>query len=132
MHKLDWNHERYRTRDRLLDYNLDIWIPTPTVSHIPYPVVNIPVSLAANALYALAVANGFEGTQQELLSNFDNITNHIIIGTLDTFPELGDNEHLYYDTSLKILYYFSDENKEYYPIEMLPISTIEYDIISPN
>jgi hypothetical protein len=127
-----WNRERKRTRDRLLDDNLDSWIPTLTISHIPYPVVNIPVSLAANALYALAVANGFEGTQQELLSNFDNITNHIIIGTLDTFPKLGDNEHLYYDTSLKILYYFSDENNEYHPIETLPISTIDYYIISPD
>ena len=86
----------------------------------------------ANALYALAVANGFEGTPQELLSNFDNITNHIIIGTLDTFPELGDSEHLYYDTALKILYYFSDENNEYHPIETLPISTIDYYIISPD
>lgn len=99
--KNDWNYERYRTRDLLLEYDKAIMPPRPRAaglsnvyswgSTIPtdegtlnapipiqqnisiiYPWENTSLTIFSNQLYKVAVINGFIGTEKEFLDRFVN------------------------------------------------------------
>ena len=99
--KLDWNYERYRTRDLLLEYDKSIMPPRPRAggltniyawgSTIPsdeetldfpmpiqqdisiiYPWENVSLSVFSHQLYLVAIKNGFEGTEHDFLNHFVN------------------------------------------------------------
>lgn len=97
MNKLNWNKERWRTRDRLLEYDFSIVpayphsggiaVPYPQESEripisIPYlanvdlpmiyPWENIALSVLSHQLYLIAVDNGYTGTETEFLVRFAN------------------------------------------------------------
>ena len=101
MKKLDWNHERYRTRDLLLEYDKIImppkpraaglssiynWgskapnsdgtsdFPIPSQTDMPmiYPWEDVSLSIFSNQLYKVAILNGFIGTEKEFLDRFVN------------------------------------------------------------
>jgi len=97
--KLDWNYERYRTRDLLLEYDKAIMPPRPRVaglsniyswgSTIPsdadtldfpiphqkdvsiiYPWENLPISVLTRQLYTIAEKSGFSGTEKDFEESF--------------------------------------------------------------
>jgi len=149
--KRDWNYERYRTRDRLLEYDPHIMPPRPHSAGLAYiypleenPTASIPITdnvdmsiiypwennsitILANELWRLAAATGYEGEKNTFINNFGAYYNthesSIIFGTLATFPSIGSNNYLYFDTDTKILYHWNED--EYEPINaMLIVDTI--------
>ena len=102
----DWNYERYRTRDRLLEYGDTLNMPTPTQKNISviYPWENISLAHLSNQILELAKKHGYQGTEESLWAKFSQ--GNVITGTLDTFPIPGDENNLYLDLETEILYYF--------------------------
>ena len=96
---LDWNYERYRTRDLLLEYDKSIMPPRPRAaglsniyswgSTIPtdadtldapvpiqknlsiiYPWENTTLGILSSQLYQISRSSGFVGTMEDFSSNF--------------------------------------------------------------
>lgn len=106
MEKLDWNYERYRTRDRLLEYSIDIMPPRPHSGGLSliYPWEDISINQLSKQFIKLVYSHGFTGDEQELWNRFsDGVIKH---GTLNTFPIPGNKNNLYFDVETEILYYF--------------------------
>ena len=112
MRKLDWNRERYRTRDRLLDYTLNLYPIIQPIAEMPYiyPWENIQLGILSKQILELAKQNGYTGDEQLLWERFSEGT--IVTGTLNTFPIPGDEKKLYLDTETTILYYFKFTTNE--------------------
>ena len=136
MLKLDWNKERHRTRDLLLEYDYKIMPPHPRAgglssvyewgSTIPsdsntlepptpiqqnlsiiYPWENTALSIFSNQLYKVAIINGYVGTEKEFLDRFVNyVSDKQII--FETF-----NNFPQYG-SLSKLYFDTEEKILYY------------------
>lgn len=100
MKEINWNHERHRTRDLLLEYDINIMPPRPRAGglaivypwgspvwdnvidmsipkqpHITslsmvYPWENTSLNILNHQLYLLAIQNGFEGTEAEFKELF--------------------------------------------------------------
>ena len=123
MARLNWNKERFRTRDLLLEYNLDILPiqPSQENSVITYPWENIQLATIEKQLYQIAKNSGFNGTENDFLLNFGRyISNRSIIYDIYiNFPEIGETDKLYFDLDEKILYYW---NNGYYPVETILIT----------
>lgn len=109
--KKDWNFERYRTRDRLLDYAFDPIFSLPSNKKIPiiYPWENINSSILSEQIYKIAQAHGFDGDFDEFWERFN--TGGIVTGTIATFPIPGKENTLYLDLTTNILYYFKSTNE---------------------
>ena len=144
MNQRDWNYERYRTRDRLIEYDGAIMplyphsggiaVPYPrededillTVPDIIaqaqlktiYPWENYQLNILSHQLYMIAQDNGFNGTEHQFLTKFGNIgaptENTVIVGTLATFPLPGEESVLYLDKETGILYYFKSTTHTVY------------------
>lgn len=106
--RLNWNEERWRTRDRLLEYDISIMPPAPHTGGIitPYPWENTTLSMLSHQLYQIAANNGFTGTEQDFLLKFSSNENEVVVGTIATFPIEGNTKYLYLDQETGILYYF--------------------------
>lgn len=106
--KRDWNYERYRTRDLLLEYDSSIlpFHPRAGGLKIIYPWENIDNSILKQQIYQVALDNGYVGTVDDFWSKFS--TGLLIHGTIDTFPVPGNENNLYLDDESGILYYFKE------------------------
>ena len=104
--KLDWNRERYRTRDRLLEYDFSIYPAVPHTAGLPiiYPWENIALGQLSHSIINIAKLNGYTGTEEEFWNQFSSGGIHY--GTLETFPVPGVDYDLYLDTKTDVLYYF--------------------------
>lgn len=106
----DWNHERYRTRDRLIEYDSTILPLTPHTGGMSitdiYPWETQSLTFLSSQLFAIAKNNGFVGTKEEFLEKFGSAHGSIIMGTISTFPIKGKEDAIYIDTDTNILYYF--------------------------
>lgn len=111
--KRDWNYERYRTRDLLLEYDKAIMPPRPRAAGLSniYPWENTSLSIFSNQLYKVALMNGFVGTEKEFLDRFVNYVSdkQIVFENYDDFPQYGSINKLYFDQIEKILYYWDEE-----------------------
>lgn len=105
---IDWNHERHRTRDRLLEYDINIMPPRPHSAGLSmvYPWENVSLNMLETQILALARKNGFDGTDSEFWNHFVDGKVHISI--LAEFPMPGIVGDLYLDTETDILYYFKE------------------------
>ena len=103
---MDWNFERYRTRDRLLDYDFNIVPPAPHSAGLSmvYPWENIILEQLGAQIFLLAQQHGFSGTEEQFWDRFNNPS--IYFGTLETFPVPGNENILYFDKENETLYYF--------------------------
>ena len=113
---LDMNKERRRTRDLLLDAENPA-NPTEYISSIRavYPWENMQLSFLAGQLYAYAKSVGYEGTAEDFNKQFNSMLAEKAVHYLsyNDFPVEGEENHLYFDTENKILFYW---DKEYLPI----------------
>ena len=118
----DIAYERRRTRDLLLEYNVDIMPPHPRAAGLSmvYPWENIELSNLIIQLYSFAAHSGYEGTIEEFKTVFGSYlqSKQIIFDTFNNFPEIGESNKLYFDTEENILYYWENEYK---PINTLLI-----------
>ena len=112
--KLDWNYERYRTRDRLLEYDFNIYpmVPHSAGLSMIYPWENIAIQQLSKQIIEVARLNGYTGSEEDLWRKFSNGTIHQ--GTLDNFPIPGNEQDLYLDTETDILYYFKSVTSTVY------------------
>lgn len=115
--KLNWNHERWRTRDRLLEYDFSIVPAQPHSAGLSmvYPWENTTLTLLSYQLYEIAKTNGFFGTFETFLSRFGSNDGLIVKGTIDTFPVPGDSTNLYMDSETGIVYYFKSTDETVLP-----------------
>lgn len=106
--KLNWNFERWRTRDRLLDYDFSIVPAAPHTAGLSmvYPWENTALSMLSYQLYEIAKNNGFFGDLETFLARFGSNDGHIVEGTIETFPVPGNTTDLYLDVETGIVYYF--------------------------
>lgn len=148
---LNWNYERQRTRDLLLEYDTNIMPPRPraggicvlypwgsavfenvidtsiphqihtTTLSMVYPWENTSLNVLNHQLYLLAVANGFEGTEEDFKQLFTSYVGprSIMFTTYSEFPETGIASKLYFDLEEKILYYWENQ---YIPVNAMLIA----------
>lgn len=132
----DWNYERKRTRDRLIEYDISIMplyphsggiaVPYPQEAeniritipsiiaearlNVIYPWENYSLTILSHQLYLIARDNGFPGTEKQFLEKFGSLNviteNNVIVGIINNFPMIGDTNALYLDRETGILYYF--------------------------
>lgn len=112
--KLDWNRERHRTRDLLLEYDFDRLPARPHTAglNIIYPWEDTNLHIFAKELYQLVLNNGFTGTLEQFLNRFcvEQEYTQVVKGTVNTFPMPGIENNLYLDIETSILYYFKITN----------------------
>lgn len=115
--------ERWRTRDRLLEYDINIMPPRPHAAGLGlvYPWEDQSLSMLMHQLFELAKKNGYTDTETAFHTAFGTIfqDKQIIYSVFNEFPETGDDMHFYYDTYDNILYAWQDN--EYVPINTLLI-----------
>lgn len=110
--------ERWRTRDRLLEYDTSIMPPHPRTAglSIVYPWENVNLNMLSHAIYQLALNHGFDGDEEFFWNKFNNAAT-IITGTVATFPVPGEEDTLYLDLVTDILYYFKSTTAAITPAE---------------
>ena len=98
--------ERRRTRDRLLEYDPSIIIPTPHTAGLAmiYPWENTSLSVLSNEIYQIVQRYGYQGTEAEFWFRFTGGT--LVVGTLATFPIEGNVQNLYLDKETDTLYHY--------------------------
>ena len=103
---IDWNHERHRTRDRLLEYDINIMPPRPHTAGLEmiYPWENTVLDILNMQILELARKNGFIGDEEDFWSRFINGKVHALSFT--DFPMPGIEGDLYLDIDTDNLYYF--------------------------
>lgn len=111
--KLDWNRERYRTRDLLLEYDYSIMPVRPRAAGLAmvYPWESTGLRILNHQFYQMAVANGYLGTEDEFKDVFNNYVSkyNVIFGKYNDFPQVGDKDKLYFDVEEKALYYWDND-----------------------
>ena len=121
--RIDWNHERHRTRDRLLEYDEYIMPPLPHSAGLPviYPWENTSMAILLNQLYNLAATSGYDGSVEEFKTNFGQFFSKkpVIFDITENFPDEGERDKLYFATDTNILYYF---DTEYIPVNAMLIA----------
>lgn len=150
--KLDWNHERYRTRDLLREYVAAEMPSYPTTNNMPliYPSSNTNLAVLQKQLYAIASQHGFAGDIDDFLTKFGMGSGGIIRGTLADFPVPGMETNLYFNTQDEVIYYFKETTDTidmealsrigghvvgtsgqttylYLPVRAMPVEDIIYD-----
>lgn len=105
---MNWNFERWRTRDRLLEYDSSIVPPAPHSAGLSmvYPWEQSALNQLGFQIWTLAQQHGFDGTQDDLWEKFNSTS--IITDILENFPIPGDTKTLYLDIETDILYYFKE------------------------
>ena len=107
--------ERWRTRDRLLEYDDAIMPPRPHRAglRMVYPWEDLlSITVLEKKFYQLAVEHGYTGDMETFWERF--IYGNVHTGTLAEFPEIGDEHDLYLDVETDILYYFKATSETVY------------------
>ena len=120
---MDWNRERYRTRDRLLEYDFSLIPPRPHTAGLSmiYPWENNFLDNLVHQLYLIAANTGYIGDEDTFIKLFGSFMNNkqILFASFSTFPQTGDYNMLYFDIDEKILYYWDNE---YIPVNAMLIA----------
>lgn len=120
--------ERWRTRDLLLEYDSHIMPPRPRAAGlgIIYPWENTSLTIFSHQLYQIAAGSGFLGTETDFLNNFGSFlsSKQIVFDIFDNFPQIGNEDKLYFDLDEKILYYWDED---YIPVNAMLIANTTID-----
>ena len=145
--KRDWNYERYRTRDLLLEYDKAIMPPRPRAAGLSnvyswgstiltdegtldapipiqknisliYPWENTSLTIFSNQLYKVAVVNGFIGTEKDFLDRFVNyVSDKQII--FENYSEFPQ-----YGSSSKLYFDLEEKILYYWEGEYIPVNAM--------
>lgn len=121
--------DRPKTRDLLLEYDINICPPRPHAAGLPvvYPWENMSLTVFAKQLFNVAANSGYNGSESEFMQNFGSYlgAKPIIYTDFTNFPEEGETEKLYFALDEKIMYYW--DGTEYKPVKATLIdNTIIY------
>ena len=122
---VDMNSYRRATRDLLLEYDTAIMPPRPHTAGLSsvYPWEQANLSILSKQLYTLAANSGYSGTQQDFNTHFgsylESNQQEIMFSTYPNFPQIGQQNILYFDLDEKILYYWDGE---YIPVNTMIIT----------
>lgn len=116
MNQLDWNRERYRTRDRLLDFTTSMLPPhlEQEGPSLVYPYANVNLAMLEQEILAIAESYGFEGNMDALWNRLLSISG-IVRDIVTNFPEIGEPNVFYLDTESDILYYYKQTTSQVDP-----------------
>jgi len=86
-----------------------------------YPWENTSLNILSHQLYLLAVANGFDGTEDDFKELFKGYVGprSIMFAVAADFPEEGIASKLYFDLEEKVLYYWDNG---YIPVNAMLIA----------
>lgn len=115
--------ERTRTRDLLLQYDKINIPPKPQAVSLEsvYPWENLSLSILSKQLFTLALKSGFNETEADFYEKFGSFLqnkNTIFMNFID-FPDIGENNKLYFALDEKVLYYWDNE---YIPVNTMLIA----------
>lgn len=120
--------ERRKTRDLLLEYNPNIMPPRPRAAGLGmvYPWENASLSSLIKQLFIIATGSGFVGTEYDFKNHFGAFLQNkqIIFSLFEAFPNIGEENKLYFDLDEKILYYW---DTEYIPVNAMLIANTTID-----
>lgn len=103
-----WNRQRFKTRDRLLNYDSTVVPIIPTAGALMptiYPWENASLAILSHQIFKLAQASGYTGSEDLLFKRFDAGAIHHY-SSLAEFPVPGIEGDLYFDTTTQIVYYY--------------------------
>lgn len=101
-------------------------IPIPQTAEFQsvYPWESIGLNILGDQIYLLAARSGYSGTREEFHRYFGSYleTNRweILFEEFQNFPEIGEQNKLYFDLDERILYYWS--GTEYVPVNAMLIT----------
>lgn len=112
----NWNYERWRTRDRLLEYDFNIYpaLPHSAGLSMVYPWENITLANLDKQIIEIARNHEYDGDDETFWERF--VSGGVYFGTLSTFPVPGEETLLYLDKETDILYYFKSTSELNYDI----------------
>lgn len=105
------------------------WVNIPPIPNTPefqvvYPWESIGLNILGDQIYMLAANSGYHGTREEFHHYFGSYleTNRweIMFDEFRNFPEIGEQDKLYFDLDEKILYYWAGTG--YTPVNALLIT----------
>lgn len=98
-------------------------IPQTAEFQVVYPWESIGLSILSDQIYLLAANSGYHGTREEFHRYFGSYleTNRweIMFDSFENFPDIGEQDKLYFDLNERILYYWNDE---YIPVNAMLIT----------
>lgn len=113
---LNWNYERWRTRDRLLEYDSNIMPPRPQDAglKVVYPWVDTSYTVLQHQIFQIAQNLGYQASEPEFYQLLISDKTDVVVGTLATFPIPGEADVLYLDEDTGIVYYFHEFSETVY------------------
>ncbi len=105
------------------------WINIPPIPDTPefqvvYPWESVGLSILGDQIYMLAANSGYTGTREEFHRYFGSYlqTNswEILFESYNNFPQIGQQDKLYFDLDENILYYWT--GTEYNPVNAMLIT----------
>ena len=105
------------------------WINIPPIPDTPefqvvYPWESVGLSILGDQIYMLAANSGYTGTREEFHRYFGSYlqTNswEILFESYNNFPQVGQQDKLYFDLDKNILYYWT--GTEYNPVNAMLIT----------
>ena len=105
------------------------WINIPPIPDTPefqvvYPWESVGLSILGDQIYMLAANSGYTGTREEFHRYFGSYlqTNswEILFESYNNFPQVGQQDKLYFDLDENILYYWT--GTEYNPVNAMLIT----------
>lgn len=98
-------------------------IPETAEFSVVYPWESIGLSMLSDQIYILAHNSGYTGTREEFHKYFgvylENNRQEILFEEYNNFPQVGNQNMLYFDLNEKILYYWDNE---YIPVNAMLIA----------
>ena len=99
-------------------------IPETAEFQVVYPWESIGLSILGDQIYMLAAQSGYHGTREEFHHYFGSYleTNRweILFEDFTNFPQVGEQDKLYFDLDAKILYYW--DGTDYTPVNAMLIA----------
>ena len=97
--------------------------PNSSIIESLYPWEMQNLAIMGDWLFTFAANSGYNGTREDFYSYFGLYLEHnrqeIIFDTLANFPNVGEQDKLYFDLDEKILYYWDNE---YIPVNAMLIA----------
>lgn len=99
-------------------------IPNTAEFSVVYPWETIGLNILGDQIYVLAANSGYTGTREEFHHYFGSYleTNRweILFEDFTNFPQVGEQDKLYFDLDAKILYYW--DGTDYTPVNAMLIA----------
>ena len=103
-------------------------IPNTAEFQVVYPWETIGLNILGDQIYMLASNSGYTGTREEFHRYFGSYLERnrweILFETYNNFPQVGEQDKLYFDLDEHILYYW---NNEYIPVNAMLIANTILD-----